>query len=262
MEKSCFKITQMDCAAEETLVRMKLQAINTIASLDFNLSKRELIVFHTGHFNEINAALNELNLGSTLIHSEETFETPPEQTSQRRLLWLVLIIDFVFFIVEISTGIVSKSMGLIADSLDMLADALVYGLSLLAVGTTLARKKNVAKWSGYFQITLAVLGFTEVLRRFLGVEVLPNFKTMIVVSSLALIANGLCLYLLQRSNNQEAHMQASMIFSSNDVIINVGVIIAGILVNWLGSSIPDLLIGALVFVIVLFGAIRILNLAK
>ena len=42
-------------------------------------------------------------------------------------------------------------------------------------------------------------------------------------------------------------MQASMIFTSNDVIINSGVIVAGLLVNWLNSSYPDLIIGALVF---------------
>ena len=43
-------------------------------------------------------------------------------------------------------------------------------------------------------------------------------------------------------------MKASMIFTSNDVIINLGVIIAGFLVNWLSSSKPDLIIGTIVFV--------------
>ena len=57
-------------------------------------------------------------------------------------------------------------------------------------------------------------------------------------------------------------MQASMIFTSNDVIINLGVIAAGVLVLWLGSSLPDLLIGATVFVIVSLGAVRILRLAR
>jgi Co/Zn/Cd efflux system component len=153
-------------------------------------------------------------------------------------------------------------MGLVADSLDMLADAFVYGISLFAVGGTLIKKKRIAKTAGYFQITLAVIGFVEVLRRFFGVEKMPDFSTMIVVSILALIANGICLYLLQKSKSKEAHMQASMIFTSNDVVINLGVITAGILVNWLDSSKPDLIIGTIVFVIVIQGAIRILNIAK
>ena len=161
-----------------------------------------------------------------------------------------------------TTGFISGSMGLVADSLDMLADALVYGLSLFVIGTTVAWKKNVAKWSGYFQIVLAVLGFTEVVRRFIGTEALPNFRTMIIVALLALIANGVCLYLLQRSKDREAHIQASMIFTSNDVLINLGVIVAGVLVLWLGSSLPDLIISAVVFVIVSLGAVRILRLAR
>jgi Co/Zn/Cd efflux system component len=57
-------------------------------------------------------------------------------------------------------------------------------------------------------------------------------------------------------------MQASMIFTSNDIIINVGVITAGILVNALNSNLPDLLIGAIVFIIVIRGAVRILKLGK
>ena len=154
-------------------------------------------------------------------------------------------------------------MGLVADSLDMLADSFVYGLSLLAVGGTLIRKKQIAKIAGYFQITLAVIGFIEVLRRFFGTEQLPNFSTMIVVSILALIANGICLYILQKSKSKnQAHMKASMIFTSNDVIINLGVIIAGVLVNWLNSSKPDLIIGTIVFVLVIQGALRILKLSK
>ena len=151
-------------------------------------------------------------------------------------------------------------MGLIADSLDMLADSLVYGMSLFAVGGTLLRKKRIAKVAGYFQITLAIIGFSEVFRRFIGEEVLPDFSTMIIVSVLALIANGICLYILQKSKSkEEAHMKASMIFTSNDVIINVGVILAGILVNWSNSNKPDLIIGSIVFVLVVQGAFRILK---
>ena len=152
-------------------------------------------------------------------------------------------------------------MGLVADSLDMLADAFVYGLSLFAVGGTLSRKKNIARLAGYFQITLALIGFVEVIRRFIGFEV-PDFSTMIIVSIFALIANGICLYLLQKSKSKEAHMQASMIFTSNDVIINLGVIVAGILVHILSSNKPDLIIGGVVFVIVVRGALRILKLGK
>jgi Co/Zn/Cd efflux system component len=153
-------------------------------------------------------------------------------------------------------------MGLVADSLDMLADALVYGLSLWAVGSTVTRKKKVAKLSGYFQLALALLGLSEVIRRFISFEEVPDFQTMIIVSVLALIANSVCLYLLQKSRSNEAHMKATMIFTSNDIIINTGVIAAGVLVLLTQSKYPDLIIGAIVFLIVVRGAFRILKLGK
>jgi Co/Zn/Cd efflux system component len=179
------------------------------------------------------------------------------------LLWTVLAINFAFFLIEMTTGLIARSMGLVADSLDMLADAFVYGISLFAVGGSLMRKKQIARLAGYFQITLALIGFAEVLRRFFGAELLPDFTTMIYISTMALVANGICLYLLQKSKSkEEAHMKASMIFTSNDVIINLGVIVAALLVHWLDSSKPDLIIGTIVFVLVIQGAMRILKLGK
>lgn len=264
MDKTVFKITKMDCPSEENLIRIKLDAIASIKNLDFDIPGRKLTVFHDGQTEKIEKSIIELNLGGKRLSTEETDQINfKEHTNQRKLLWAVLAINFAFFIIEMTTGLISKSMGLVADSLDMLADSFVYGISLLAVGGTVSRKKSIAKLAGYFQITLAIIGFIEVLRRFLGAEQLPDFSTMIVVSVLALIANALCLYLLQKSKSlNEAHMKASMIFTSNDVIINLGVIIAGLLVNWLNSGMPDLIVGTIVFILVIQGARRILKLGK
>ena len=264
MQKSVFEITKMDCPSEENLIRMKLDGISGIVKLDFDIPNRKLTVFHSGKIDEIEKSVIELNLGGKKVSTEITEQTDfKENSNQKKLLWTVLGINFAFFVIEMTMGIISKSMGLVADSLDMLADSFVYGISLFAVGGSLIRKKGIAKLAGYFQITLAIFGFLEVLRRFFGAEKLPDFSTMIVVSILALIANGICLYLLQKSKSkEEAHMKASMIFTSNDVVINLGVIAAGILVNWMNSNKPDLIIGTIVFVLVIQGAMRILKLSK
>ncbi|WP_132218807.1 cation transporter [Mariniflexile fucanivorans] len=264
MNKTVFKITKMDCPSEENLIRMKLDGISSITNLDFDIPNRKLTVFLSGEIDQIEKSVIELNLGGKKISTEHTEKTDfEEHANQRKLLWTVLGINFAFFIIEMATGIISKSMGLVADSLDMLADSFVYGISLFAVGGTLIKKKRIAKLAGYFQIVLAIIGFVEILRRFFGHENLPNFKTMIIVSIFALVANGICLYLMQKSKSkEEAHMKASMIFTSNDVIINLGVLTAGLLVNWLNSGKPDLIIGTIVFVLVIQGAFRILKLSK
>jgi Co/Zn/Cd efflux system component len=262
MEKTIFQIPKMDCPSEENLVRLKLDGIPAIKNLDFDLPSRQLTVFHDGQLEQIESSIIELNLGGRRLQTEQSEFEFEEEKSQRTLLWTVLAVNFGFFVIEITTGLISASMGLVADSLDMLADAFVYAISLFAVGGTVARKKNIARLAGYFQITLAVIGFVEVVRRFIGAEEMPDFPTMIVVSILALTANAFCLYLLQKSKSKEAHMQASAIFTSNDVIINLGVITAGVLVSWLDSNKPDLIIGAVVFAVVVRGAIKILKLGK
>ncbi|HKJ06520.1 MAG TPA: cation transporter [Flavobacteriaceae bacterium] len=264
MKKTIFDIPKMDCPSEENLIQMKLSDTPEIVHLDFDIQNRRLTVFHNGESDKIEKLIFELNLGGKKVLTEETNQTTfIENASQKKILWAVLSINFTFFIVEITTGLISKSMGLVADSLDMLADSFVYGISLFAVGGTLIRKKRIAKLAGYFQITLAIIGFVEVLRRFFGTDKLPNFSTMIIVSIFALTANAICLFILQKSKSKnEAHMKASMIFTSNDVIINLGVIVAGLLVNWLNSNKPDLVIGTIVFIIVIQGAFRILKLSK
>lgn len=264
MQKTTFKIAKMDCAAEEQLIRMKLADLKSIRSLEFDIPNRLLTVYHFEHYNEIFERLDNLNFDTSFIEnvSADNYITTNNSKQERKLLWQVLFINFFFFVLELTTGFIANSMGLVADSLDMLADSIVYGLALFAVGGTINRKKNIAKAAGYFQLLLTISGFVEVIRRFTGTETTPAFQTMILVSIFALIGNAVCLYLLQKSKSKEAHMQASMIFTSNDVIVNLGVIIAGGLVYLTDSKYPDLIIGTIVFIIVGKGAFKILSLSK
>lgn len=264
MQKTTFNIPKMDCASEEQLIRMQLEGFNNITSLDFDIPGRRLDVYHTGQTEPISHALDGLGFGAKLVGTTtaNAAVSVNDHMDEKKLLWQVFAINLFFFLVEIVAGFVAGSMGLVADSLDMLADSLVYGLVLFAVGGTIARKKNIAKASGYFQLLLAAFGLFEVVRRCIGYEETPVFQTMILISVFALIGNSFSLYLLQKSKSQEAHMQASMIFTSNDVIANIGVIIAGGLVYLTDSKLPDLIVGLIIFAIVGRGALRILQISK
>ena len=254
----------MDCPSEEQMIRMKLEGMANIRSLQFDIPGRKLEVYHTDTYHDVLAVLDSLRLDTQFVSSEpaDMPGTSESDRRERRLLWQVLAINFFFFGLEMLTGFIAGSMGLVADSLDMLADSIVYGLSLFAVGGAISRKKNIAGVAGYFQLTLAVLGFIEVIRRFVGHEETPDFHLMIIISLLALAGNVICLYLLQKSKSQEAHMQASMIFTSTDVIVNFGVIVAGVIVCLTTSKLPDLTIGTIVFILVGRGAYGILRLSK
>ncbi len=262
MQKTEYRIEKMDCPSEENLIRIKLEGFNEIQHIDFDIAQRRIFVYHTGKLAEISSSILDLNLGGRMIASEEV-EKPQfaEENNQRRILWQVLIINFSFFILEMVFGLIAQSMGLVADSLDMLADSFVYAISLFAVGGTLILKNRISRLAGIFQLILALIGMAEVIRRFIAAELMPEFLAMIILSLMALSANSACLYILQKSKSREAHMRASMIFTSNDIIINLGVIIAGSLVYLLNTGIPDLIVGTIVFILVVQGAMRILKLS-
>lgn len=264
MIRTTFHIPQMDCASEEQLIRMKLQDESSVRNLLFDLEKRKLIVYHDGLPEALSATLSQIKMEPATMESVavDGAGSVPSPAVERRTLLAVLLINAGCFVLEVTTGLISRSMGLVADSLDMLADAIVYGLALIAAGGAARRKKRIATAAGYFQLALAAAGFAEVIRRFLGYAFLPAFRTMIVVSLIALVANAVSLRLLQATRSNEPHLKASMIFTSNDIIINIGVILAGVMVFFTGSGIPDLVVGTVVFLLVTRGAIRILKLGQ
>lgn len=184
-----------------------------------------------------------------------------ETKEQRRILVILLIINASMFVAEIIMGFIAESAGLIADSLDMLADATVYGVSLYVVGKVASVKANAALLSGIFQIVLALGIGAEIVRRIIwGSDPEPLY--MMGVSLVALTANVVCLCLIAKYRDGEVHMRASWIFSKNDVIANVGVILGGLMVLGIGSRWPDLVIGVIIVSVVLRGGITIVTDAR
>lgn len=181
-----------------------------------------------------------------------------QNRQQRQVLLILLVLNGVMFVAEIMLGLYSQSTALIADSLDMLADATVYGIGLYAVGRSLLARSRAAYLSGVAQIGLGGVVLLDVSRRFiLGSEPLSRF--MILTGLLALLVNLVCLKLISKYRDGEIHMRASWVFSKNDVIANLGTILAGMLVYLTGSRLPDLVIGTLVCLVVIKGGLSILH---
>lgn len=261
MQKTIIKIPKMDCPSEEQMIRLALDGVREIRSIEFNLSTREVTLYHDGQPDKFLSLLEPLNLGSQIFSTERIKpedSIPASDQEESKVLKILLGINATMFLIEIFIGWIAESAGLISDSLDMFADASVYGLSLYAVGKVLQLKKRAARLSGYLQLVLALGVLFEVFRRFIfGSNPEPPY--MIIVASLALVANVSCLFLLFRHRKGGEHMKASWIFSTNDVIANMGVILAGILVAYFKSNIPDLVIGLVIGIVVLRGAIKILK---
>lgn len=177
---------------------------------------------------------------------------------ERRTLWILLVINTSMFASEAVLGWLAESTALLADSLDMCADAAVYGLALYAVGRSRSLQAGAATTSGVLQIALGLGVLIEVARRSVyGSE--PISLLIIVTGLVALVANVICLVLIAKHRDGGMHMRASWIFSTNDVIANVGVVISGGLVMLFDSRVPDLVVGSVVALIVLRGGVRIVR---
>lgn len=252
----------MDCAAEEQLVRMALADLDGLNRIEFDLQERDVVIEHETSTESIASALGVLDLGTSHVDDTSEIGPPADTRRERNALAIALVINAGFFVGELTIGLISRSMGLIADALDMGADASVYALSLAAVGSTTTRKKRLARVSGYFQIGLATIGLIEVIRRSVTDDELPDATSMIVVSVLALAGNVVTLAVLHRVRSGEPHLQASWIFTANDIKVNALVIAAAIGVIVTESQIPDLLAGGIIFGVVANGARRILNISR
>ncbi|MGS0943629.1 cation diffusion facilitator family transporter [Pseudomonas luteola] len=265
---SNFSVPKMDCPSEERMIRLALNGLSEIDSLSFDLTSRQVSVFHEGAVDQIAIKLESLGLGATLLETQPASrESASANSASEELnaskeagtLKILLGINAAMFVTEMGAGLIAQSTGLIADSLDMFADAAVYGLALYAVGRSARMQVRAAHLAGLFQIVLALGVLFEVARRFLyGSE--PESMLMMGIGIVALVANVSCLLLIYGHREGGAHMKASWIFSANDVLANIGVIAAGALVAWTGSPYPDLVIGTVVGLIVLNGARRILAL--
>lgn len=261
--RSVFRIPGMDCPAEEQMIRLRLADI-PVTSLEFDLPGRHLVVCHSGDASTILKRLVPLGYGAELVESRsiptsEIAVATENEATEARTLWVLLTINAVMFVIEMVAGWWGDSVGLISDGVDMFADAAVYGVALYAVGQGARHKMSAAKLTGTLQLLLALTALGKVGRRAFAGS-FPEELTMVGISLLALAANISCLTLISRHRQGGVHMRASYIFSANDVLANLGVIIAGILVAMTGSPIPDWTIGTLIGVLVLVGAFRILRL--
>lgn len=178
--------------------------------------------------------------------------------AERRVLWIVLVLNAAMFCIEGVAGWLAQSTGLIADALDMFADAAVYGVALWAVGRHAAHKLSAARLSGWLQLALGIGVLADVLRRLVFGST-PEPPVIGAVGLMALAVNVAALLLLQRHRASEIHMRASWIFTRNDVIANLAVLLAGGLVALTGSRLPDLAVGLGIAVLVVQGGLIILR---
>lgn len=192
---------------------------------------------------------------------EKDFRLDASNAAERRTLKWVLAINATQVIVAGAVGVIAESAGLLGAALDNFGDAAVYVVSLYAVGHTVVAKARAARLSGVLLIAMALMLLGEIIRRFAtGSE--PIGIAMIVTAIANAATNIVNLWLLRTHRERGVHMIASWIFTTNDMIANLGIVMSGIAVMIFKSPLPDLLIGLVVVGIVIKGGWEILEHAR
>ena len=174
----------------------------------------------------------------------------------RRVLIIVLVINLAMFVLELGAGLVARSASLTADSMDMLGDALVYIVSLYALERSARWRAGAALFKGAF-ILLLGLGVLVQIGLKMAFGVAPSSTLMLLFGGLALAANLFCLKLLWRFRADNVNLSSTFECSRNDVIANVGVIVAAIGVTAFDSPWPDIAVAVVIAFLFLRSALRV-----
>lgn len=180
------------------------------------------------------------------------------QADQRRVLLIVLTINFLMFLIEFGGGLLAGSASLMADSVDMLGDALVYGASIFVLARSTRWKAGAATLKGGVVLIFG-LGVLIQIGFKVAYGVPPSSMLMLTFASLALMANLTCLALLWRLRTGDLNMSSTFECSRNDVAANIGVLIAALLVALLGSAWPDIVVAVIIALLFLRSAFGILS---
>jgi cation diffusion facilitator family transporter len=183
------------------------------------------------------------------------------QERHGRVLWVVLLINAVMFLVEGGAGVMAHSTSLLADALDMLGDTLVYGFSLFVLARSTRWQAGAALAKGGFMLAFGLGVLAEAVFKAFH-PVMPGVETMGVIGGLALIVNVVCFVLLYRSRIDTLNMRSTWLCSRNDVMANVGVLIAAAGSYLWMSRWPDILVGVVIASLFLSSALHVLRQAR
>ncbi len=179
----------------------------------------------------------------------------------QQILSIVIAINFSMFVIEMGGGYAANSRALEADALDFLGDSLTYGVSLWAIGKSLALRGKIAILKGVSLLAMGLYVFGKTVYEvfYLGV---PRAELMGTIGALALAANVVSVMLLARYKDGDANVRSVWLCSRNDAIGNVIVILAAVLVWGTTSGWPDVIVAGIMASLFLHSAWLILMQAR
>ncbi|WP_312412351.1 cation diffusion facilitator family transporter [Shinella sp.] len=249
-----YRVTGMDCSSCTAKIEGAVRKINGVEDVKVSIASQvmtlkvqepatrlpvmEDAVTGLGYRLERIGSSNDRSQGDDDDHIPDLSHVTP---AYKRALWIVVLLNVGYGVIEIAGSFIAGSQALQADSLDFLGDGLISFLGLMAVGWGLAARAKAALLQGLF---LGVLGLGVVASTIyrIFVEHQPESLTMAGFAIIAFVVNVLAALVLIPHRKGDANMRAVWLFSRNDAIGNLAVVLAAGLVWWTGTQWPDLVV--------------------
>ena len=188
-------------------------------------------------------------------------------TAHRWRLQIAFGLVAAFFVVELGSGLLARSLALISDAGHMAADVVALGAALVATRIATRPDATGRRTYGSYRAevfasgiaVLLMLGVSvyiviEAIRRFGGAPEVAS-GTMMLVGTLGLLINVICIGLLRNGSEESLTLKGAYLEVVADTIGSVGVIAAGVLVRATGDRWWDTIVALAIAVFVALRAI-------
>jgi len=251
-----YRVTGMDCLDCATKIEKAACGVTGIDDVRVSIVSQIMtlrVADSKTALPEVEQAVTALGYQVHRLGSQESgaddddLPTGTTQTSPayRQALWIVVLLNVGYGLIEIVGGFLSDSQALKADALDFLGDGLITGLGLVAIGWGLTWRARSALIQGLF---LGVLGIgvlaNAIVRLQAGYQ--PEAGLMGLFAIIALAVNVVSALVLIPHRTGDANVRAVWLFSRNDALGNLAVVIAAGLVTWTGTAWPDFVVALVI----------------
>lgn len=256
-EQARYRVTGMDCPSCAAKIE---KAVRSVGVADVKVSiATQIMTVHVpdpgSRLPEVERAVANIGYRLNRLDAPETdhegdIDDLPKDLSHvtpayRRALWIVIVLNVGYGLIEMVGGFIAGSQALKADALDFLGDGMITFLGVLAIGWSLAWRARSALIQGLF---LGALGLGVLVNT--GYRVLvqqqPEAELMGLFAVIALVVNVVAVLPLLPHRTGDANVRAVWLFSRNDAIGNAAVVVAAGLVAWTGTAWPDLVVAAII----------------
>lgn len=248
-----YRVTGMDCPDCVARIERTARGVAGIQAAHVSLAAQEMTLRvaapATDRLADLERRVTGLGYRLTRLEAANDGEPGPIPShlspAYTRALWIVVLLNAGYGLIEFAGGFVAASQSLKADALDFIGDGLISLLGLVAVRWGPRARAGTALLQGLF---LAALGVGVLLATAYRVFFLeqPEAELMGAFAAVGLAVNVAAALVLMPHRHGDSNVRAVWLFSRNDAIANIAVMIAAALVAWTRTPWPDLAVAIVI----------------